>query len=72
MLIFGVGLWLVVLKVLDKMIFLVLVFLIFVYNIKFKIIFLFVCIIEKKIIKKNDKCLLFDGEIEFLVVGVRG
>lgn len=34
------------------MIFLILVFLIFVYNIKFKIIFLFVCIIEKKIIKR--------------------
>lgn len=51
------------------MIFLVLVFLIFVYNIKFKIIFLFVCIIGKKIIKKMiNVCYLMERLSFWLLV----
>lgn len=51
------------------MIFLVFVFLIFVYNIKFKIIFLFVCIIEKKIIKKMiNVCYLMERLSFWLLV----
>lgn len=51
------------------MIFLVLVFLIFVYNIKFKIIFLFVCIIEKKIFKRMiNVCYLMERLSFWLLV----